>query len=456
MYKIFVIGIQVFSLFLMHWFQPERVSVESDAPQHMAPGEEAIVTVTIDKTNIKGFAKFQLEFSDGLVAESEETAGASFTFHDGIAKFIWLSLPGDDIFTLQYRLVADEDFQGWGSIKGTFSYIHENQRYNHEAPEVIIQVGEAGERPTADASDGNGKFTPVATRTLTAENANQWKVVVEIDKADMGGFAKVEENIPAGFTAVDMKSSSAVFTSDGNTVKYVWYDIPRRDKVTVIYKLLPVIAMDGGEPEINGDFAYLDEDITRMVMINDKGYVPPAEPEEPRDTSGADVMDVIALNDTDEDDAEEEEKEEAPAPEPITESSDIDETATAEVPVTAQPKTEPTTTEKAYVDANIVDVPAPEKGIFYRVQIAAGKNNLSNDTFAKLYDFQEGFKLETLGGLFKYTTGHHTVYKQARNDRERITGKYDKFKGPFVTAYNDGERITVQEALLISQQNWVP
>jgi hypothetical protein len=31
-----------------------------------------------------------------------------------------------------------------------------------------------------------------------------------------------------------------------------------------------------------------------------------------------------------------------------------------------------------------------------------------------------------------------------------------QFPGPFVTAYLRNERITVQEALLLSKQNWIP
>ena len=75
-------------------------------------------------------------------------------------------------------------------------------------------------------------------------------------------------------------------------------------------------------------------------------------------------------------------------------------------------------------------------------------------TSLRCLSFNETLKLENINGWFKYTTGHHQVYKAARNDRTRITDKYQKFQGPFVTAYNDGERISVQEALMITSQKW--
>jgi hypothetical protein len=46
------------------------------------------------------------------------------------------------------------------------------------------------------------------------------------------------------------------------------------------------------------------------------------------------------------------------------------------------------------------------------------------------------------------------IYKGARNYREIIKDQH-KIEGPFVTAYNNGTRITVQEALMISKDQWV-
>ena len=53
----------------------------------------------------------------------------------------------------------------------------------------------------------------------------------------------------------------------------------------------------------------------------------------------------------------------------------------------------------------------------------------------------------------KYTTGSYGVYKDARDKRNSLDSY--NFPGPFVTAYKHGERITVQEALTLTNQEWV-
>ena len=61
--------------------------------------------------------------------------------------------------------------------------------------------------------------------------------------------------------------------------------------------------------------------------------------------------------------------------------------------------------------------------------------------------------IENHESWIKYTTGNFTVYKEARDKRNNVNDNFN-FDGPFVTAYNNGERITVQEALMISRQKW--
>ena len=132
----------------------------------------------------------------------------------------------------------------------------------------------------------------------------------------------------------------------------------------------------------------------------------------------------------------------------------IEETAIEET--VAEEKEESTiaqNTTKVKPVAPISNIPVVN-GVKYRVQIAAGANVVDAVYFDQRHKFEAAFNIENHQGWVKYTTGSHSMYKDARDSREVISSAGHEFDGPFVTAYNDGTRITVQEALMISSQKW--
>jgi hypothetical protein len=451
MTRTFFIGIQILGFLIFSLGQKEEVKIKHNPPENMGSGEEAVVLVELDKSDVTGFAKYQITVDEGLIIEVVESAGASFTFNNGKAKFIWMALPANEEFSISYRIRSTGASKGKKALDSRFSYIYENERKNHDVPTHYINVGTPQEivaesiKESMEEKGMNKEAYALADRQIRPDGVNQWRVTVDIKKEGLSGFAKVEENLPEGYTAIDFKSSGAVFSSMDQVIKYIWYDIPESDVITISYKLLPVIAQNGEEPKIEGSFSYLEGEETMEIPIS-SGIEMIAE-QKSKDTTGAEVTDEPIA------DIVEEVQE---VEEIITEPAAVA-VATPTVENNQQePVTASSNDSKSPTDANIIDVPQPETGVFYRVQIAAGKNNLQKSVFEKLYTFQEGYKLENHKGWFKYTTGYHQVYKSARDDRQRITGKYDKFQGPFVTAYNDGERISVQEALMITAQKWYP
>lgn len=464
MMKSFIIGINILGIIFLGYVQTSELEITQNLPATMAAGEEALITVEINKSDVSGFAKYQLIVSEGLQIEVVESAGASFTFNDQKAKFIWMALPSAKTFTLKYRVIANADAAGVLEIKSRFSYIYKNERKNFILDNHSIAIGGA----TGDviAQDDNAPLNinaeALAQRNVKSVGINQWETEIVISKSNLEGFSKIEETIPQGYTALNLSSNGAVFSLNDLTIKYIWSDIPQTQNVRVKYKLLPVVAMDGTKPEVFGTFSYLKGEETISMPIIDSDIEDMMADEEFTEVLEIETPDTTAII--------------SPAPEPEPIAVAIPEPKVVPVIVAvvvpkAEPKAEsiqepaPTKKEepivaevkpKNSVDGNIVDVPLPETGVYYRVQIAAGKNNVKQEAFAKTFSFHEVLKLENIDGWFKYTTGHHQVYKSARDDRTRITSKYVKFNGPFVTAYNDGERITVQEALMVTSQKWYP
>src|SRR6185295_18403524 len=65
----------------------------------------------------------------------------------------------------------------------------------------------------------------------SAKPSSEFIVEVTINKGSLGGFAKLQENLPPGFTAVEDKSNGASFTYSGTVVKFIWMSLPADKEV---------------------------------------------------------------------------------------------------------------------------------------------------------------------------------------------------------------------------------
>ena len=163
------------------------ISITQNLPTTMQPASEFRVTVSVNKSELSGFAKLQLDLPPGLTATAIETKGASFTFADQKAKFIWMALPSTPTFKVTYTLTADASVRGNLAIVGRLSYIQDNERKTFDLPTSTIDFGSgitntvADGGPVASPPPANvpAPATPVATVTTTTEpTALTWPCTV--------------------------------------------------------------------------------------------------------------------------------------------------------------------------------------------------------------------------------------------------------------------------------------
>ncbi len=474
------LGVFVFNLFFN-----DGIEIQHATPESMAPGQTTLVEIIISKGDINGFAKLELIMPPGFSAQAVETKGASFTFSDQKAKFIWMALPSDESVNISYQLTSDASLDGNHIIKGTFSYIKDNQRLDHIMEGKLITMGLVGETLAEELEEneiseeltdtidevaetieqevdeveqsvedieeeieeGIAETLPeeieeeianavevsgdelaevpespsfqgdelTALRSIETVGSGEYRVKVMIVNSDIEGFGKISEYVPAGMVVSNIISGDAIPTVENYGVKFVWFEVPSESEFEVLYTLKPLSA-DYDISEIDGTFSYIYENA----------------PQEMETIAGTYELD------------------------------DIGDEILAEIEQEVEEVIEETTTESTEIENDVADnqsemkthsIPDPETGVTYKVQIVAGHNTVGKSYFKKRHNFTDNFNIENHEGWVKYTTGKFEEYKSARDGRESISANYN-FNGPFVTAYSQGERITVQEALMITNQQW--
>jgi hypothetical protein len=483
-----ILLINLVGLLLMDAFMAD-LRITQNVPATMEPGTEVRVTVNVEKGDLSGFAKLQLDLPPGLTITAIETKGASFTFADQKAKFIWMALPSTPTFKITYTLAASADASGPKQIEGRLSYIENNERKTYDLPTATVDLGVGGKTSAAtvtrveeiDAEDitsddlvsaGGGApakglmlavldqasgIAPIqgaggvsGTRTITPISETEMTVEVVVTKGDIRGFGKLQESVPEGFTAIEKNSDEAIFTAQDRTVKFVWLNLPARNTIKVVYKLR-ANSRPEGIYTIDGEFGYLLNDETQKAVLGtSKFFVGPKALEMlVQDETKIGLLDgedgQLVLREKERKEAEAKARAEADARVAAETRKQQERTP----PVAKQEPVQPT---KPVTAARI---PAPEKGVSYKVQITAAHREVGRSYFQARHRYSGDFSIERHQGWVKYVVGGFSSYKEARDQRVNFIQAGHEFPGPFVTAYNDGVRITVQEALMLSKQQWV-
>jgi len=436
------------------------VTVTQKVPNNIKSGEDVVVEITVNKDGVGGFAKVQQVLPDGFTAEVVESKGATFSYKDNIVKFIWMALPSENEFKVSYKLKITETLEGDFSIGGKFSFIDNNERKNIEITESLISVSKEElasnneEIPVEESAPEVEEVTPVepVAGTILEESTTADEVVLvkittarEVEKLDndfvvkvkftqenLDGFAKLVETVPNGFTAEAKETKGGVFSFKENEVKILWMAAPKDAEFEVEYILKPS-GETNGEQEISGSFSYLENDVTQKYILNSSTFAVEGTIEsEPLVEETPTVEEV------------------EPVAETVVEEQPVIEETTPEVSNDPEPVAEESTPTPKETPS-VTSIPNPETGVTYKVQVGAGHQKVPSNYFVNKFNLSENIATESHNGWIKYVTGKFDVYKEARDKRNKVR---NNIKTAFVTAYNEGKRITVQEALMISNQKW--
>jgi hypothetical protein len=510
MVKYILIILNALVVLIYGWFSSDgSITVSGNFPKSMKPGTEVVVELTVKKGSLGGFAKLQLELPEGVTVKEIDNKGASFTAGPGLAKWIWTSLPSDAEMIVKFNLVADASSNGTKTIGGKFSYIENNAKQVSEMTpvEVVLSVDavtpvantESTPTPTSSTTEPStstpttvtepitsvpnnsnstntvvktptnniGRNNTIAnssatttttepktspngepignvngTRKVTQINANQFQVDIKIKKDGTKGFARFSDNLPEGFTAKQVKTDGSSFSVADGKIKFVWVTVPAVDELNISYTL------NGSNTKattLMGEYSYLEDNQSKKIKLNNSDL--PATPEAVTTNSEATATKTITEKPSDNSSTANTTKTESTTKTPDnTASTSTDKnasTTTTENPPTN--KTESTLTE---------NLNKKEGTVNYAVQVGAFTNgNVTANLLANKFKIKEKIRSEMASGFNKFMVGNFGEYKTARDHRETVKSN-NGIASAFVVAYNGGRRITVQEALTVTNQKW--
>jgi len=447
--KYIIVFIHALAIAIYQMLFGDPVSVTAKVPDNIAAGKNFVVEVTINKPQVAGFAKLQLEIPAGFVATEVDNRGGSFSASGTVVKIIWTSVPSDAEVTVKINISVPASAAGDKQLQGKFSYIENNVKQQAEFGPITVKLGgEASvaatdaestptstEQPTTTTTSNDAQAfskpnepdaTITASRKITALTAeNNFEVAILLKKGNIKGFAKLTEKIPAGYKAESINNASATFEFTGGEAKFIWTSIPGEDGLIISYKLVPDGTVQKPSFLEGSEFSYIENDNTKKIALDRQEIID---------------ANVVVTNEV--------------AKEPAAAPADVTNTTTqASTEKIAEPAvTQSTQTEKV-TEPTTTQASAPKNGnIHYAVQIGAFRNSVNASSLQSKYGISEAVKTEMNDGFTKCIFGKYNEYKAARDNRE--TAKNKGAEGAFVTAYNSGKRITVQEALMVSNQKW--
>jgi hypothetical protein len=358
-----------------------------------------LVTISTKIKNHKGFARIKEEIPAKSVAVAIETSGSVFKNIDGYAKFIWSEIDDSkELLTVKYKIINESSLDTNFTIRGVYS----SEKLISEGYNTGIIIPES--------------YYQTETNYLASLETNEIEEVSDVT-ADSVGEIIIQEPI-GDSTKVELlvksnsiKQKEIAKENSSDSLR----DVEKEINIDIDSAVIATASIGNGD--INKKFTDWEPSSNWGITMKNR-YM--KNNQEQYQDSVKKENSILMANNSPKD-----------TQEIIVENKNI----------------------KPLVN-NVISSKKINNNIQYKVQILAGHRIIGAKYLFEKFNYNGDYDIESHLGWIKYTIGSHSEYQNARNSRNEV--KINEFPGPFVSAYNYGERISVQEALIISKQNWVP
>ncbi|MFC2116129.1 SPOR domain-containing protein [Bacteroidota bacterium] len=97
----------------------------------------------------------------------------------------------------------------------------------------------------------------------------EFLVSIDIEKGKLEEFSRFQQELPAGFTAIQENSGSADFSFDNQRVRFIWLKLPAEESLNISYKV-KVHERLKGTLSLFGEFSYVENNERRSIVIDKK------------------------------------------------------------------------------------------------------------------------------------------------------------------------------------------
>ncbi|MBL7900463.1 MAG: hypothetical protein JNK73_00555 [Bacteroidia bacterium] len=417
--------------FLLPFLAPNgEPKISTNFPSSLVIDQETVLEIKISKAQLSGFATFQMDLPNGFVPREIENAEASFSVKEGQMVWTWNELPEEEELILSVGITPGSVAHGKKLMGASFYYIDNNDKksVDLQATEMIVlNEGETGLSESATTTDTPAQTTGTVAESSHSEPAgiievlrnvqdgktyNEKKIELTIKKGITKGFARYSDNLEPGFSAKALKTDGSSFSIADGKIKFVWVSVPEKEELKVSYVL--VCESNCESLLLKGEYSYLEHNQSKKTLA-------------PEQTLRFDNTSAPAQAET---------KTEAPKSNTVV---------TTNAENTKETKTQEKLEQQAKQQQNTT---------IFAVQIGAFNNAKVNaQSLKRKFKLKENIRSEFQEGYSKFMYGSFGAYKTAREKREQ-TIRNNGIKSAFVVAYNNGKRITVQEALMTLNQKW--
>ena len=160
----------------------QGIDIKVNCPPNVQQGQEFEMKITITKGDVSGFARLQIDFPEGFTVKTTQALGATFSYKENKARFLWMSIPAEKEISVNCMVTAAASVTGKQEFEGTFSFVvnNETQRTTIAKQSFIvegtgllaqkdtktetIEVNKTGDKSTEDAEklEGERKAREVA------------------------------------------------------------------------------------------------------------------------------------------------------------------------------------------------------------------------------------------------------------------------------------------------------